>query len=182
MKDTGELIDDLQPVSVEPWDGRVDVDVPYIPGLAIERGSYAYVSQGHNRTVSPDDSISAVATDGISLCSGFVLFSPDTQQYEFAHLEPFSEDILRRLEQTKADGARQAVLVYGDQSKPQFDVENLIHKGYFGPINLRHIRVDGGGTGWGMVLYPQTGEIKTFSTRPEQQIATFEVFSPEQNA
>ena len=90
-----------------------------------------------------------------------------------AHLEPHSETVVNQLREHCTETTRLAALFYGSLSVRQTELEQLVAKDYFGPIQLRIARVESGKSHWGMVFDLSKKQVKTFARMPDQIITTF---------
>jgi hypothetical protein len=164
----------LQPISVQEWVGEPYADVPLIPGLDIDVANYRYVSQGSVREVTASGTVNSLGSAGFSLCSGLLMTDAESGTIAMAHFEPHSEHIIRYLEQKPKDRLRQVALFYGNLSVRHWELENLISRNYFGPIQHKTAHFESGNATWGMAFNrAASNQVKIFTRRPSQAITTF---------
>lgn len=172
----------LFPDVVERWKITHN-DLPDIPELHIQPESYAgYVHQGMYRSVEMGVD-ATTGSDGFTRCSGLIVADYGSQQVHVAHLEPVYSGLISRtvpqstshlwdMLQTPSD--KDIVLIYGDISAGQVELEDACRQGSLGRVALSHINVASGGSyAWGFVYDNTRRQVKTFSREYGGNIATF---------
>lgn len=181
------LLEEIPSTSIEKWTVSSS-DIPRIPELTVNLSTYGgYVSQGFYRELDTPGA-TTMATDGLTRCSGLVIFEPDTKRVLVGHLEPqfgglidhFAPNAAARcLDNQEPETRKEIILLYGDISHRQTRIEDELLSGKHGPINLRRINVNSGNErAWGFIVNKSTGEIKTFKRNDPGEIATYSVFPP----
>lgn len=179
------LIEEIPCNCTESWAISYS-DIPHIPELGVDLSTYGgYVSQGFYRELDTPGAIT-MATDGLSRCSGLVVFEPETRRVLVGHLEPEFGGMIDRsvpraaskcLEDMNSSTHKEVILIYGDISQQQTVIEDDILACKYGSVSLRRIMVNSGNQRtWGFVISKSTGEIKTFTRSDQTEIATYSLF------